>query len=394
METIMFTKQQARRFLLLKQGLFGERHFSGKAGVCDYIRQAGCIQYDPIDICGKNAELVLQSRVEGFTKAMLYELLYKDRVLFDYFDKNMAILPMANWSDFSRTRAHYWEGIASRADIREAYEPIIESIREKGCAFSADIDLPQIVDWSWSPTRLSRAALEALYFCGDLIIHHKKGTVKYYALASDHINAALLHAADPSETDEDYIKWQVLRRIGAVGMLGGGASDAWLGIRGLTGEVRKRIISELIAQQSIIPCRVEGVAGDLYCLREDEALAETAASAQDVIPRLEFIAPLDNMLWDRKLIRSIFDFDYKWEIYTPLSQRKYGYYVLPVLYGDNFVGRIECVADKKAGRLEVRNFWKEEQAALDSGFETLLEARLAAFAEFNGCEEVYLCHSR
>ncbi|WP_245947993.1 hypothetical protein [Paenibacillus sambharensis] len=80
---IQLTKRQARQFLLLKHGLLGEYKFSGKQGVLDFVRQASCIQFDPIDVCGKNAEVVLQSRIKGFTKGMLAELLYEDRSLVD-----------------------------------------------------------------------------------------------------------------------------------------------------------------------------------------------------------------------------------------------------------------------------------------------------------------------
>ena len=97
MTIITLTKQQARQFMLLKHGLIGERKFIGKDGVLAFVRQAGCIQFDPIDVCGKNAELVLQSRVKGFTKKMLYELLYEDRKLIDYFDKNLAIMAFEDW---------------------------------------------------------------------------------------------------------------------------------------------------------------------------------------------------------------------------------------------------------------------------------------------------------
>lgn len=73
---LTITKQQATKFILAKQGLIGSYRFAGKAGAYDYIRQAGCIQFDPVDVCGKNAELTLQSRVKGFKKSMLWELLY------------------------------------------------------------------------------------------------------------------------------------------------------------------------------------------------------------------------------------------------------------------------------------------------------------------------------
>ena len=86
------TLDEAKKFILYKQGLLGEYRFSGKEGVLAFVRQAGCVQFDPIDVCGKNAELVLQSRVSGFTKKMLYDLLYEDRKLFENFDKKLAII--------------------------------------------------------------------------------------------------------------------------------------------------------------------------------------------------------------------------------------------------------------------------------------------------------------
>lgn len=111
---IGLTNRQARQFMLLKQGLLGEYRFIGKQGAYEYVRQAGCIQFDPVDACGKNAELTLQSRVKGFTKKMLYELLYEDRLLLDFPDKNLSILPMEDWPYFERYREaappspYYW----------------------------------------------------------------------------------------------------------------------------------------------------------------------------------------------------------------------------------------------------------------------------------------------
>ena len=97
---VTMTREQARRFILSKQGLLGKYRFVGKAGAYQYIRQAGCIQYDPVDVCGKNAELTLQSRVRGFTRKMLADLLYKDRLLVDYTDKELSIWPREVWPFF------------------------------------------------------------------------------------------------------------------------------------------------------------------------------------------------------------------------------------------------------------------------------------------------------
>jgi len=102
MQTI--SKQQARLFILSKQGLIGGYRFVGKEGAYNFVRQAGCIQYDPVDVCGKNAELTLQSRVKGFRKNMLHDLLYKDRLLVDYADKELSIWPTEDWPYFSSYR--------------------------------------------------------------------------------------------------------------------------------------------------------------------------------------------------------------------------------------------------------------------------------------------------
>ena len=99
------SKSQARRFLLLKHGLLGPYRFKGKRGALEYNRQAGCIQFDPVDVCGKNAELILHARVQGFKKSMLYALLYEDRALVDYPDKQLSIWPVEDWPYFARYRA-------------------------------------------------------------------------------------------------------------------------------------------------------------------------------------------------------------------------------------------------------------------------------------------------
>ena len=345
--TQKLTNAEARRFLLYKHGLIGPYRFSGKAGVLDFVRQAGCLQFDPIDVCGKNAELVLQSRVKGFRKQTLYNLLYRDRSLVDYFDKNLAIFPAEDWKYFRRYHERHRDHERSRAEIDAVRGQVKDIIRARGPVCSADLDMDRKVDWYWSHTKLSRAALEHLYFCGELAVHHKKGTIKYYDLIENCLSPAVLSEPDPYPDGHEHRKWHVLRRIGAVGLLWNRASDAWLNIAGLKSEERERIFAELYAEGRIMQAEVEGINDPLYYRAEDRALLERVRRGPALKKRCEFLAPLDNMLWDRRLILALFGFDYKWEIYTPQDQRKYGYYVLPVLYGDSLVGRIEMVRDKK-----------------------------------------------
>ncbi len=208
------SKKQAARFLLLRHGLLGEHSYHGKAGVLDFVRDIGCVQFDPVDACGKNAELVLHARVEGFQKKHLDELLYTDRVLIDYWDKCMCISPVETWPYYERMRAACSQGYYSKPEVASGYESVLEAILERGACCSSDVELSVSVEWPWGKTGLSRAAMESLFYRGELVVHHKKGTRKYYDLPERHINAALLNATDPNKTLEAYQACEAQDRCG------------------------------------------------------------------------------------------------------------------------------------------------------------------------------------
>ena len=389
-ETVRITNQQARRFLLLKHGLIGPYRFYGKQGILDFVGQAGCIQFDPVDTCGKNAELVLQSRVKDFRKDQLYDLLYTDRALFDYFDKNLAILRTEDWPHCSRIRVSYREGCRSHREVDAVRATIIERIRKQGPVCSADLEFDTKVAWFWQDTRLSRAALETLYFRGDLVVHHKEGTIKYYDLAERCLAPELLDAPDPFADDAAYAAWRVLRRIGSVGLLWNRASDAWLGEGRLKSGERGAIFDQLLGDRKILAVHVAGMKDPLYCVASDRPLLDVIRQDTPLAPRCELLAPLDNLLWDRRLIRSLFGFDYTWEIYTPAAKRRYGTYVLPLLFGDRFTGRLEAVCDRKEKNLVVRRIWYETDVQPDSRLQEAVGDCLQRFARFNGCSHVVL----
>lgn len=359
MNKTIISIKQARRFILLKQGLYGEKKFVGKNGIFEFIKQAGCIQFDPIDVCGKNHELVLQSRISGFDKNLLYELLYKDRLLMDWLDKNMSICLVEDWPYFSHQRDKAKNSSRSKAEIDKVAESVLDCINKNGPVCSADLEYNYKVDWSWAPTSLSRAVLDTLYYRGELVISHKKNTRKYYDLTTRHISKKLLKASNPNRTNKEMYEWYILRRIGSVGMLHNNASDAFLGINGMKSKERNDIFEMLLLKGLIKEIIVEGIKKPFYYKTEDNDLMKKAIQEKKNSERIEYIAPLDNFLWDRKIVEEIFEFSYKWEIYTPVNKRKYGYYVLPILKDDTFIGRIELVRNKKQKCFDIVNTWWE-----------------------------------
>ncbi len=391
------TTAQARQFILAKQGLLGGYRFSGKKGAYDYIRQAGCIQYDPVDVCGKNAELTLQSRVKGFRKSMLEELLYRDRLLVDYVDKELSIWPTKDWPYFSPFRELSRMHGESFPGFAELEREALAYIRSNGPVSSDTLPIDGDVFWHssmhWSGnwhqnSKAARSVLEQLYTDGTLVIHHKNGSRKFYDLAERHLDPALLLAASPCEDENAFLCWRVLRRIGAVGLLWDKNSPAFLGIP-MNAELRRQAFSALEASGAILPVRVEGVKSQFYCRSEDDPLMrDVIAGRIDKKPRLEFLAPLDPVLWDKAMIAALWDFRYSWEIYTPADKRKYGYYTLPILWGERFVGRIEMAADYKGGTLRVKNIWLEPGVRLSKRLQSAIERALTRFSSFNGCTSV------
>ncbi|MDF2841245.1 MAG: Winged helix DNA-binding domain protein, partial [Clostridia bacterium] len=224
---------------------------------------------------------------------------------------------------------------------------------------SSDLKLDQIIDWAWAPTRLSRAALESMYLWGELIICSKANSRKQYDFAHKHIPEHILDCEDPNRTLQEYHDWHVLRRIGAVGLLWNKSGDAWLGIKELKSKERNEAIERLLEKNRIIEIHVENIKYPLYMKKEYEDLFNDVLSQEPAKARGAFLAPLDNMIWDRKLIKELFDFEYRWEVYKPAAQRQYGYYVLPVLYGSRFVARFEPILDKQTGTLIIKNWWWE-----------------------------------
>lgn len=390
---ITLTNDQARRYILRKHGLLGPHKFQGKDGALAFVRQSGCIQFDPIDICGRNADLVLQSRIKNYKKSMLDELLYTDRLLFDYPDKCLSIIPTECWPYYERFRQISRNNALKYPQMQDLIGQVTRHLAENGPISSNELTLSGSLHWRsaihWSGgTNLTRSVLEQMYSTGDVIIHHKKGTRKYYDLAGRHLAPDLLQTKEPLPDNFAHQKWRIVRRIGAVGLLWNRPSDAWLMINGLTAAIRNEIFAELLAENKITEIHVDGIKQALYLCTDDLPLLDEVLTGDAFKPRCELIAPLDNLIWDRKLLKALFGFDYTWEIYTPADKRQYGYYVLPLLYGDRLIGRVEAVADRKAQQLVIRNIWYEDGVRQTKKLQAALTSCLRRFARFNECDDI------
>jgi len=354
----------------------------------EYISTVGSIQYDPVDVCGRNPDIVLNSRVANYSKNMLSELLYVDRLLIDYFDKNLCIFSINDLPALYEHRAKEGYGIRVSEEVRQV-EPIIrELIKEKGSISASEIDINKTIEWHWGVnTSLQRAALESMYYRGELIIHHKIGTNKSYAFTSEYIPKEILEAKLPFTNHEERVAWLVNRRIKSVGILWNKASDAWLGTK-IKAKERKTAFEYLLEKEMIYEINIDGLTSNMYISKEDLPFLERVITEKEFVFRTELIAPLDSIIWDRKLLKELFGFEYKWEIYTPVEQRRYGAYVLPILHGETFIGRIEAVCNRKNHQLQIKNIWYEDGIRVTEKMKRLVEESIYRFASFNDCDTV------
>ncbi len=382
-DTLLISKQTARRTLLTYQGLYPPRNRTGKRGVKSFLRKVRSIQFDPINVVGRNPDLVLQSRIKDFHPKLLDELLYKDRHVVDSWDKMACLSLTEDWPYFSHHRSRMEKVFGVPSDVVMSLAPtVLDQIRKEGPQCSLDFDFKEKTDWAWGPTRVARASLEGLFKIGKLGVHHRISNRRYFDLIQNLLPMELLDAADPNQTLEEYQRWHILRRVSALGLAHPNAGEHWGGMIGVKSPQRQEILQELVDNGDLLKIEVEGLPGEIFYLHARDKKLINRAKKGDPVLEAAFIAPLDNLLWDRKNVSRIFDFSYVWEVYKPRAKREYGYYVLPVLYGDTLIARLDPGFDKKTKILTINNWWWEEGIKPDQDMVNALKRCLTDFVVY------------
>ena len=395
----------ACRFFVIRHLLAPPRSLPARQeSVLALFERFGSIQFDPLDIAGRNHDLVLQARIAGYRRAWTDALLYETRDLFETFNKMLSIVPTAELPYYriawDRARLQHEGGTF------DEHAPLVEEmlalIRDKGPLLPRTVEPRERIEWYWRPPNQVRAILEALAEAGMLGIARRQGNLRVYDLIERLFPAELLARRPPPR---DQLRHKLLSRYRAHGLLGAtGPPEVFastyfgkaLGIEdGLPvgSAARKLLLADLIESGALIPVDVDGVrirrhivASEVELFNQAEREIAAGEPPNGRPPGVAFLAPLDQFCWDRQFLRELFGFDYVWEVYVPAKKRRWGYYVLPMLYGDRLVGRIEPKFERKAGVLKVFNVWFESwfDPLADAGFVSAFVAALEAFREFGG----------
>ena len=392
MNKLEISKSEARKFLMKYQGLDKINNANPKEAILDFFSKVGCIQYDPLNVVGRNPDLVLQSRIQGYKPDILQEMLYSDRSLIDAWDKMMAIYKVEDWYNFYRVKEKRGEGVKRTLEYRNSIEALnlVNEIRdiigENGPMQSNKIDLGSGGKGVWGHRKLSSAAMDYMFNIGELGIHSKNNTQKIYDLIENLLPDHILNHADPFNNHKEFIKWYVQRRIGSIGLLWDRNGSGWLGDFISNKSLRTSALKELLEENSIVSLSIEDMKETFYIRKEDLGLLESIND--DFEKEVKFLAPLDNLLWDRDMIEKLFDFTYRWEVYVPVAKRRFGYYVLPVLYGDKFIGRFEPEHQRGNNPLEIKNWWWEENVEVTPEMKRAIMKAFKLFCEYLGADGV------
>jgi len=399
LKPIVISEQTARRFILGKQGLWPGRRWKGKRGTASAIRTCEAVQLDPLTVIARSQDIVLHSRVLDYKPEYLYNVAYDDRKFFDY-GSWLAMYPMSDLPYFryhmqQRTKDEYVKYHVP--EYKQVLKQVRAELRKRGPLGNRDFDDKRVDGWSYRGRKESSVAMYDMWMSGELMIHHREGFQRVYDFRKNIVPREFDYVATQTDADDFFARKSV--------SFAGLKREASLKT-GLEDFVYRKYTKDEILKKTkrwkrsgmFTQVQVEGGRDTYLVLTEDVKVLNALEKGK--VPRgwnpketttleeVTFLAPLD-IVSARGRAKKVFDFDYVWEVYKPEKDRRWGYYVLPILYGDDLVARLDPKLDRTTMTLEIKGFWQEDDAPIkDVDFASALGKGLIRFAKFTEAKQI------
>ncbi len=391
----------ARRFILGKQGLWPGRRWRGIEGTEQAMRAMEYLQLDPLHIIARSQDITLHSRVLDYTPGMWEDLAYQQRKFFDW-GGWLAVRPideLPHWRVVMRRErdGDYGDSRICRmaAEHANAIDEMRAILHERGTVSNRDFEMAtRTRTQSYRGRKDSALALYYLWCTGEVMTHHREHFERVYALTETVAPAHLMCESDEAEADRFLIKKDIsfsgLSRPSRV-------AESFRGY-GESNCAASSLLGAMLADGDIIEVQVEGWKAVHYALGSDAAVLHDVSAGRvpkawtplemSTTEEVVFLAPLDHVC-ARGRAKVLFGFDYVWEVYKPLPQRKFGYYTLPILWGDRLVARFDSKLDRTTNTFVVLGLWLEDGAqGLDEAFAEALACGFARFVKFLGASKL------
>ena len=392
MTPITVSKQTARRFVLGKQGLWPGRRWKGKKGTAQAIHTCEAVQLDPLNIFARSQDIVLHSRVLDYKPEYLYQVAYKDREFFDY-GGWLAMYPMSNLPYYRvhmERRKHHKRVEDFVLSNPELFEQVRQELRVRGPLGNRNFN-GNAVAGNYRGRKDTALALFDMWLCGELMIHHREGFQRVYYFRENIAPKEYDYVADEKEAEDFFLR----QNISFHGLYRESVLKPALQYD-LQHDYSRAEVSQLIAgwleSGRLNQVKIESGRDTYLVLAEDVPALESLEKGKipkgwklketTTLEEVTFLSPLD-IVSARGRAKKLFDFDYVWEVYVPAEKRRWGYYVLPILYGDDLVARLDPKLDRATMTLEIKGFWHEDDAPVkDVEFANALANGLVRFAKF------------
>lgn len=392
--------ETARRFVLGKQGLWPGRRWRGLKGTEHAMRAMEYLQLDPLQMIARSQDISLYSRVINYKPELWQDAAYKQRKFFDW-GGWLAARPMDElpyWRVvMHRERDGGYGDPRLRQMAKEHAKAIVEVralLKDRGTVGNRDFEAAdRKKTQSYRGRKDSALALYYLWRIGDVMTHHRERFERVYALTENVAPKELIYEKTRDEADRFLVRKEIsfggITRIQRTGDSYG---------RGEPDRAAKKFLESMLADGEIIEVKVDGWKTTQYALAEDEKVISGLSVGR--IPKAwkpvdtttteeaVFLAPLDHVS-ARGRAKDLFGFEYVWEVYKPEHLRKFGYYVLPVLWGDRLVARFDSKLDRTTNTFIILGFWLEDKSlAKDGDFAEALARGFARFVNFLGAEKM------
>ncbi|GAA0369988.1 winged helix DNA-binding domain-containing protein [Bowmanella denitrificans] len=365
---------QFKQLALQRQGLTGSHGWQGEQGTLQAIEQLGYVQIDSINVVERAHHHCLWSRVQDYQPAMLDTLLSK-RQIFEYWSHAAAFLPMQDFRFGLWRMRRIAEGEMHwfTKDPKLANE-VMARIRAEGPLSAADFEHSGNSSgwWNWKP---AKKALEQLFMEGELMVSERRNFQKVYDL-TERVLPANVDTRLPS--DEEFARYLINCYLHAHGI--GTAKQMGYLRKGAVQKTLQQCLKQMLEASELHSVKLHGHTYYMHRAERDKALAAPAA-------QLHLLSPFDNSVIQRERLKTLFGFDYQIECYVPKHKRQHGYFCLPILWNQQFVGRMDVKAERKAAVLQVLQLNLEADFVVEEAFIQALRTKLKDYAQFNGCKK-------
>jgi hypothetical protein len=327
----------------------------------------------------------------------LLNKLFENGLIFDYHANARCVLPVESFPYFYPFMFRAWEQLKEeQQELLPLMEALLEQLREEGpmCSRELGNEGPRLEDIGWTssgrPGKASRRALELLWRGGRIVVSHREGGEKYYQptevqLPREIVESSGFGTGKPAYCLEAAERELLLMYLGAYGLAETG--DHRFGWRKRRAAARAALVEVELKRGSLVKVEMEGVDSPYYALAEEVPVLEEAETWSPV-PHIFILPPLDNVLWSRTRLEEIWDFHYRWEVYTPKDQRRYGPYTMPVVEGDALIGRVDLRCDRTEVALEVNILELEQGLDWTNRRRKGLAAKLQQLADYLGAANI------